>query len=301
MDMRGGDFFDALIGALDHILKEGDIVARILFLDADDATLVRRYKETRRAHPLAVNGLPLDGIKQERELLSVVKGRANFVYNTSNMKPKQLREKIVKEFASEADTIFTVNIMSFGFKHGMPIDADLVFDVRFLKNPYYVEELRPKTGLQTEVSSYVLALEDTQILIQKLTDLLDFMIPLYRQEGKSQLVIAFGCTDSEEDGTWMVYTHGGRNKTSWSAIEWAKEAVRLGAGEILLTSMNQDGEKSGFDLALTKAVREAVTVPVIASGGAGHAEHFYEVLAHEVDADAALAASMCIINRIISI
>lgn len=169
----------------------------MLFLDADDATLVRRYKETRRAHPLAVNGLPLDGIKQERALLSEVKGRANFVYNTSNMKPKQLRERIVNEFASEADTIFTVNIMSFGFKHGMPIDADLVFDVRFLKNPYYVEELRPKTGLQTEVSSYVLALEDTQILIKKLTDLLDFMIPLYRQEGKSQLVIAFGCTGGQ--------------------------------------------------------------------------------------------------------
>ncbi|MBL3731771.1 RNase adapter RapZ [Lysinibacillus sp. HST-98] len=208
MDMRGGDFFDALIGALDHILKEGDIVARILFLDADDATLVRRYKETRRAHPLAVNGLPLDGIKQERVLLSEVKGRANFVYNTSNMKPKQLREKIVNEFASEADTIFTVNIMSFGFKHGMPIDADLVFDVRFLKNPYYVEELRPKTGLQTEVSSYVLALEDTQILIQKLTDLLDFMIPLYRQEGKSQLVIAFGCTGGQHRSVTLAEFFG---------------------------------------------------------------------------------------------
>jgi len=106
------------------------------------------------------------------------------------------------------------------------------------------------------------------------------------------IVVAIDARYSEEDSTWMVYTHGGRNKTSWSAIEWAKEAVRLGAGEILLTSMNQDGEKSGFDLALTKAVREAVTVPVIASGGAGHAEHFYEVLAHEVDADAALAASI---------
>ncbi|WP_427108693.1 RNase adapter RapZ [Lysinibacillus xylanilyticus] len=197
MDMRGGDFFDSLIGALDHILKEGDIVARILFLDADDATLVRRYKETRRAHPLAVNGLPLDGIKQERKLLSEVKGRAKFVYNTSNMKPKELREKIAKEFASDADNIFSVNIMSFGFKHGMPIDADLVFDVRFLKNPYYVEELRHKTGLQTEVSSYVLALEDTQTLIQKLMDLFEFMIPLYRQEGKSQLVIAFGCTGGQ--------------------------------------------------------------------------------------------------------
>ncbi|WP_288579837.1 MULTISPECIES: imidazole glycerol phosphate synthase subunit HisF [Lysinibacillus] len=110
--------------------------------------------------------------------------------------------------------------------------------------------------------------------------------------GAQCIVVAIDARYSEEDGTWMVYTHGGRNKTPWSAIEWAKEAVRLGAGEILLTSMNQDGEKSGFDLALTKAVREAVTVPVIASGGAGHAKHFYEVLAQEVDADAALAASI---------
>ncbi len=106
------------------------------------------------------------------------------------------------------------------------------------------------------------------------------------------MVVAIDARYSDEDGTWMVYTHGGRNKTSWQATEWAREAVRLGAGEILLTSMNQDGEKSGFDLALTKAVREAVTVPVIASGGAGNAEHFYEVLAEDVDADAALAASI---------
>ncbi|WP_341300312.1 RNase adapter RapZ [Lysinibacillus sp. FSL H8-0500] len=208
MDMRGGDFFDSLIGALDHILKEGDIMARILFLDADDATLVRRYKETRRAHPLAVDGLPLDGIQQERALLAEIKGRANSVYNTSKMKPKELREKIVKEFASEADTIFSVNVMSFGFKHGMPIDADLVFDVRFLKNPYYVEELRFKTGLQTEVSSYVLALDDTQTLIQKLTDLFDFIIPLYRQEGKSQLVIAFGCTGGQHRSVTLAEFFG---------------------------------------------------------------------------------------------
>ncbi|MFJ7668216.1 RNase adapter RapZ [Lysinibacillus sp. NPDC097195] len=208
MDMRGGNFFDSLIGALDHILKEGDIAIRILFLDADDATLVRRYKETRRAHPLAVTGLPLDGIKQERELVSEVKGRAHLVYNTSNMKPKELREKIVKEFASDADHTFSINIMSFGFKHGMPIDADLVFDVRFLKNPYYVEELRPKTGLQTEVSSYVLALEDTQILIQKLTDLFEFMVPLYKQEGKSQLVIAFGCTGGQHRSVTLAEYFG---------------------------------------------------------------------------------------------
>ncbi|MEQ6357516.1 RNase adapter RapZ [Lysinibacillus sp. M3] len=217
MDMRGGDFFDSLIGALDHMLKEGDIVARILFLDADDATLVRRYKETRRAHPLAANGLLLNGIKRERNLLSEVKGRAKFVYNTSNMKPKELREKIAKEFANDANNIFSVNIMSFGFKHGMPIDADLVFDVRFLKNPYYVEELRHKTGLQTEVSSYVLALEDTQTLIQKLTDLFEFMIPLYRQEGKSQLVIAFGCTGGQHRSVTLAEYFGaylaGKEKT----------------------------------------------------------------------------------------
>lgn len=110
--------------------------------------------------------------------------------------------------------------------------------------------------------------------------------------GAQCIVVAIDARFSEEDATWMVYTHGGRNKTTWQVTEWAKEAVRLGAGEILLTSMNQDGEKSGFDLALTKAVREAVTVPVIASGGAGNADHFYEVLAEDVDADAALAASI---------
>lgn len=109
--------------------------------------------------------------------------------------------------------------------------------------------------------------------------------------GAQCIVVAIDARYSEEDGTWMVYTHGGRNKTEWTAVDWAKEAVRLGAGEILLTSMNQDGEKTGFDLGLTKAVREAVTVPVIASGGAGNKEHFREVL-QDVDADAALAASI---------
>jgi cyclase len=109
--------------------------------------------------------------------------------------------------------------------------------------------------------------------------------------GAQCIVVAIDARFSEEDGTWMVYTHGGRNKTNWQVVEWAKEVVRLGAGEILLTSMNQDGEKTGFDLPLTKAVRDAVTVPVIASGGAGNAEHFVEVL-KEVDADAALAASI---------
>lgn len=197
MDMRGGDLFDSLIGALDDMAKENAVTPKILFLEADDETLVRRYKETRRSHPLAPAGLPLEGIARERLLLSELKGRAQFIYNTSTLKPKELREKIQDEFSSKGSYTFTLNIMSFGYKHGMPIDADLVFDVRFLQNPYYIEELRPKTGLDFEVSDYVLKSPETQVLIEKLSDLLIYMIPQYKREGKRQLVIAFGCTGGQ--------------------------------------------------------------------------------------------------------
>lgn len=197
MDMRGGDLFDSLIGALDEMAKGNLCTPKILFLEADDETLVRRYKETRRSHPLAPEGLPLEGIAKERLLLSELKGRAQFIYNTSTLKPKDLREKIQEEFSSIGSSTFTVNVMSFGFKHGLPIDADLVFDVRFLPNPYYIEDLRPKTGLDSDVSGYVLKWPETQILIEKLTDLLTYMIPQYKREGKRQLVIAFGCTGGQ--------------------------------------------------------------------------------------------------------
>ncbi|AWE08628.1 RNase adapter RapZ [Lysinibacillus sp. 2017] len=208
MDLRGREFFDSLIESLDALLDEEDILPRILFLDSDDATLVRRYKESRRSHPLAPQGLPLEGIQLERELLSELKGRAKTVVNTSKLKPIELRERITKEFTNMSISTFSVNVMSFGFKHGIPIDADLVFDVRFLKNPYYIEELRHKTGLQTEVSSYVLATEETQQLITKLTDLLAFMIPHYRKEGKSQLVIAFGCTGGQHRSVTLAEYFG---------------------------------------------------------------------------------------------
>lgn len=208
MDLRGREFFESLIETLDTLLDEDELLARILFLDSDDATLVRRYKESRRSHPLAPQGLPLEGIQLERQLLSEVKGRAKIVVNTSALKPRELRERIAQEFNNQNNATFSVNVMSFGFKHGMPIDADLVFDVRFLKNPYYVEELRHKTGLQTEVSSYVLATEETQQLIAKLTDLFAFMIPQYRNEGKSQLVIAFGCTGGQHRSVTLAEYFG---------------------------------------------------------------------------------------------
>jgi len=196
MDLRGREFFDHLFSALDEMAKSW-AAPRVLFLDAEDGTLVRRYKETRRSHPLAPSGLPLEGIKLERELLEELKGRAQIIYNTSQSSPRELREKILKEFSGTKETIFTVNVMSFGFKHGIPIDADLVFDVRFLPNPHYVEHMRPKTGLDVEVSSYVLKWTETNQFLEKVIDLLTFMLPHYKKEGKSQLVVAIGCTGGQ--------------------------------------------------------------------------------------------------------
>ncbi|ASV68320.1 RNase adapter RapZ [Cytobacillus sp. FSL W7-1323] len=197
MDLRGREFFEHLFKALDDLADTSWVTPEILFLDADDATLVSRYKETRRSHPLAPSGLPMEGIKLERELLDDLKGRAQIIYKTSNMKPRELREKILHEFSVNKQSIFTVNVMSFGFKHGLPIDADLVFDVRFLPNPHYIEHMRPKTGLDEEVSNYVLKWNETNKFLEKVTDLLAFMLPHYKREGKSQLVIAIGCTGGQ--------------------------------------------------------------------------------------------------------
>ncbi|GAA0318109.1 RNase adapter RapZ [Bacillus carboniphilus] len=197
MDLRGREFFDHLFKALDDLAETSWVTPEIIFLDADDSTLVRRYKETRRSHPLAPSGLPLEGIKLERELLEELKGRAQQIYNTSLLKPKELREKILTQFATNKRKIFTVNVMSFGFKHGIPIDADLVFDVRFLPNPHYIDHMRPKTGLDQEVSSYVLKWNETQKFFDKVTELLSFMLPHYKREGKSQLVVGIGCTGGQ--------------------------------------------------------------------------------------------------------
>lgn len=197
MDLRGREFFDDLFKALDDLAETSWVTPQILFLDADDSTLVRRYKETRRSHPLAPTGLPLEGIQTERKLLEELKGRAQHIYNTSEMKPKDLREKIIKEFSQNGKSIFTVNVLSFGFKHGIPIDADLVFDVRFLPNPHYIEHMRPKTGLDNEVYSYVLKWSETQKFLEKVTELLSFMLPHYKREGKAQIVIAIGCTGGQ--------------------------------------------------------------------------------------------------------
>jgi UPF0042 nucleotide-binding protein len=194
IDLRGREFFDSLSSALDE-LDELGISHQILFLDANDDTLVRRYKETRGRHPMAPDAPPLEGILKERKLLEDIKGRAHQIIDTSMIKPAELKEKIIQRFSNfTANTILSINVVSFGFKYGIPIDADLVFDVRFLPNPHYVPELKPKTGCDQEVSQYVLKWTETQQFLQRLIDFLSYLIPHYQREGKSQLVIAIGCT-----------------------------------------------------------------------------------------------------------
>lgn len=208
MDVRGGEVFAPISDSLKQLEESRKISPRILFLEADNQTLVSRYKETRRSHPLAKLGLPLEGINKERILLEEIKGRSQHILDTSKLKPKQLKEKIEQLFSDEAHTPFVINVMSFGFKHGVPIDADLVFDVRFLANPYYIDELRPKSGLDYEVSSYVMKWNETKKLVEKLTDLFEFMIPHYKREGKSQLVIAFGCTGGQHRSVTLAEYFG---------------------------------------------------------------------------------------------
>ena len=170
-----------------------------MFLEADTEKLISRYKETRRAHPLNENGQQslIDSIVEERQLLSNIRTIANYIIDTTNIKVKDLKEKIKKKFEDENFKSFSINVTSFGFKHGIQMDADLVFDVRFLPNPYYVEDLRPMTGEDEAVYNYVMKWRETEIFFEKLMDLLNFMIPGYKKEGKSQLVIAIGCTGGQ--------------------------------------------------------------------------------------------------------
>ncbi|KHE67601.1 RNase adapter RapZ [Halobacillus sp. BBL2006] len=197
MDLRGREFFEALFDSLDRLGKEDWIQEHILFLDAEDQSLVSRYKETRRSHPLAKEGLPLEGIRKERKLLDELRGRSQTIIDTTSLKPKELRERIIEKYRQQEQQVFSVQMVSFGFKYGVPIDADLMFDVRFLPNPHYVEHMRPLTGLHTDVSSYVFKWSDTQKFLEKLKDLLQFMLPQYKKEGKSQLVVAIGCTGGQ--------------------------------------------------------------------------------------------------------
>jgi UPF0042 nucleotide-binding protein len=194
IDLRGREFFTSLSESLRYIKENYTLNYEILFLDATDGVLVQRYKESRRRHPLATDGAPLDGIHNERKLLEELKGLATQVIDTSNLKPVQLKETIVSRFNQLDVDMLTLNVISFGFKYGVPIDADLIFDVRFLPNPHYIESMRPNTGQDPEVYEYVMKWGETQEFLTKLLDMLHFLIPQYKKEGKSQVVLGIGCT-----------------------------------------------------------------------------------------------------------
>lgn len=194
VDIRGGIFFDALFNSLEKLGKKG-LKYRILFLDALDNVLITRYKEQRRPHPLSLNGRLIDGITKERKLLKEVKEKADYIIDTSKLTIGMLKGEIRRIFVEGGESKkLTISVVSFGFKHGMLLDADLVFDVRFLPNPYYIKELRDFTGRDQNVRDYVLKWEQTKIFINKLLDMLNFLIPYYIEEGKTQLVIGIGCT-----------------------------------------------------------------------------------------------------------
>lgn len=194
IDIRGREFFETLHESLNYLEKE-NYKYDVLFLDCADDVLVKRYKMTRRNHPLAKQTQITEGIKEEREILQPLREQANSIIDTSNMKPKDLKEEIRRLYEQgENNPKLTISVVSFGFKHGIPIDADLVFDVRFLPNPYYIEDLRPKTGEDQEVRDYVMNSDVSMQFFEKLKDMVGFLVPHYIEEGKNHLVIAIGCT-----------------------------------------------------------------------------------------------------------
>lgn len=194
-DTRGGELFKSFFSATET-LKRDKKTYKILFLDASDSILVNRFKETRRKHPLVddLNGSLDQAVKLEREMLKPVKENSNYVIDTSGVSPAQLKSRITKLFLSNVDDSMLVHCMSFGFKYGVPLESDLVFDVRCLPNPFYDENLRPQTGLDAPVRDFVMEKEETKGFVSRFTDMINYLLPLYSKEGKSQLVISVGCT-----------------------------------------------------------------------------------------------------------
>ena len=196
IDLRSLDF-DSIDEMLYFLQDSHFVNVHVLYLDADDATLVKRYKETRRTHPLSRDTNLLDGIHTERGLLKPILDISDFKIDTTGVAAKDLKQQIITKYGNIDNDYFSVTFMSFGFKHGTPIDTDIMFDVRFLPNPFYIESMRPQTGLDESVYEYVMSFEETTTFLAKLIDLLQFLIPKYKAEGKSQVIIGIGCTGGQ--------------------------------------------------------------------------------------------------------
>lgn len=204
VDIRNGEQLGSLTEQLENLCDLG-IDYEILFLDADDSTLIRRYKETRRTHPLAKEDRIGTGISDERKMISFIRERADYIIDTSSLLTRELKQEVEKIFARDGKYgNFIVTVLSFGFKYGIPTDADLVFDVRFLPNPYYEAALRSLTGNDRPIQEYVMKNGDGRRFLDKITDLMQFLIPRYLDEGKNSLVIAIGCTGGKHRSVTMT-------------------------------------------------------------------------------------------------
>ena len=194
-DVRTADSFDEFLEVLDT-LRVNDYDCKLLFLEADVQTIIKRYKETRRSHPLQEgSGTLEEAVNREIELMSPVREKADVVINSTTYSTARLKGELTRLFGGEhGNSEMAVSVVSFGFKHGLPMEADLVFDVRFMPNPFYIDELRPQTGLDAPVRDYVFSFRETEKFMEKLRDMVAYLLPRYREEGKTVLVIAIGCT-----------------------------------------------------------------------------------------------------------
>lgn len=205
-DIRGGQTFDALFAALDQ-LQTMECQHKILFVEASTETIIKRYKETRRSHPLAKSGQTLtQAVELERAAMEPVRRRAEYIIDTTALSTAKLRGEVLRLFgAPGAVPDMSVSVVSFGFKYGLPIEADLVFDVRCLPNPYYIDDLRHQTGLDEDVREFLFGYQQTGELIKRLEDLMSFLLPRYVEEGKTALVIAVGCTGGQHRSVCVTH------------------------------------------------------------------------------------------------
>ncbi|MDE6892093.1 MAG: RNase adapter RapZ [Lachnospiraceae bacterium] len=210
LDVRADQAFEATTKILNQLKNDG-YAFEILFMEANDKTLLKRYKETRRVHPLSPYGRIEDGIRKERTILRNIREKSDYVIDTSRLLTRELKEELDRIFVqNEGYNSLMVTVLSFGFKYGIPADADLIFDVRFLPNPFYIDELKHKTGNDKEVQDYVMSFPEAHVFIEKLTDLAGFLIPNYVKEGKYQLVIGIGCTGGKHRSVTLanrLYEH----------------------------------------------------------------------------------------------
>ncbi len=212
LDVRADQPIEEIVRVLDKMEAEGKEF-EILFMDAQEQTLIRRYMETRRTHPLAPSGRVEDGVRSEQKILEPIRKKADYVLDTSNLLTRELKEELDRIFVeNEEYNSLMVTVMSFGYKHGVPADADLVFDVRFLPNPYYIEELKHKTGNDKDIQDYVMSFPEAGQFLDKLTDMMEFLLPKYVIEGKNRLVIAVGCTGGKHRSVTLARELYGRLK-----------------------------------------------------------------------------------------